>query len=52
MRGFVVDASVAVKWAITTSETTNMVHWIDVDELEVITSIPVGRFPWGVAIRL
>ena len=53
------------KWAITTSETTNMVHWIDVQkqelthdisvidvaELMVIKSIPVGRFLWGVAIR-
>ena len=39
------------KWAVTTSETTNMVHWIDVAELEVIKSIPVGRFPWGVAVK-
>ncbi|MGI9450763.1 MAG: hypothetical protein ACR2QH_09035, partial [Geminicoccaceae bacterium] len=30
---------------------TNDISVIDVAELKVIKSIPVGRFPWGVAVK-
>ena len=33
------------KWAITTSETTNMAHWIDVDKREVVHNSLVDQRP-------
>jgi YVTN family beta-propeller protein len=35
----------------TTNGLTNDVSVIDVASLEVVRSTPVGRMPWGVAIR-
>ncbi|MGU3541344.1 beta-propeller fold lactonase family protein, partial [Methylobacterium sp. A54F] len=31
--------------AVTTSETTNMVHWIDVPSLTAVDATPVGQRP-------
>ena len=34
----------------TTNGTSNDVSVIDVDELSVTKSVPVGRYPWGVVV--
>ena len=36
---------------LTTNGVSNDVSVIDVPSLKVIKSIPVGRYPWGVAIQ-
>jgi YVTN family beta-propeller protein len=36
---------------VTTNGVTNDVSVIDVASRTVLRSIPVGRFPWGVAVR-
>ncbi|MGI9506701.1 MAG: hypothetical protein ACR2RE_26980, partial [Geminicoccaceae bacterium] len=38
------------KLLLSTNGVTNDVSVIDVAELKVTKSVPVGRFPWGVAI--
>ena len=38
------------KYLLSTNGVSNDVSVIDVAELKVIKSIPVGSFPWGVAI--
>ena len=35
----------------TTNGVSNDISVIDIDKRKVIKSIPVGRYPWGVAIR-
>jgi len=38
------------KWLFTTNGVSNDVSVIDVENLKVVKSIAVGRFPWGVVI--
>jgi YVTN family beta-propeller protein len=38
------------KYLFTTNGNSNDVSVIDVEDLKVIKSIPVGELPWGVAI--
>ena len=33
------------RWAVTTSETTNMVHWIDTATHEIVANTLVGQRP-------
>ena len=35
----------------TTNGVSNDISVIDIDKRKVIKSIPVGRYPWGVAIK-
>ena len=37
--------------AYITNEKDNTLSVIDIDKRKVIKSIPVGRYPWGVAVK-
>ena len=39
------------KFLYSTNGISNDISVIDVENLEVIKSVPVGRLPWGVAVK-